>query len=305
MDFTAGIITYNRPQYVKRLLRSLDGQTVTPDEIVIVDDSDNRQTQEVISEFSDESDIPVRSFYSQGKTIQGTARNRIIEEAEGDVICFLDDDTVCSDGWLEAIEETYRENPDAAGVGGPALDVNEDLELLHDIERNEESQCTVNRYGEIEDRSDVWVPPRTVEVDLFRGANMSFRKDILEQIGGFDPGYGGNGWREETDVMAALRERGGKLLYNPEARVNHIQADSGGARMYGKEFWYWGARNHTRFLKKHFSERLYLSLLMTMFSTKGDLPPVWKLPLKAIQGDYQVLQVFRGYIEGYRQKVKT
>ncbi|MFB6145276.1 MAG: glycosyltransferase family 2 protein, partial [Candidatus Nanohaloarchaea archaeon] len=133
----------------------------------------------------------------------------------------------------------------------------------------------------------------------------SFRKDLLEQIGGFDPGYGGNGWREETDVMAALRERGGKLLYNPDAKVHHIQADSGGARMYGKEFWYWGARNHIRFLKKHFSERLHLSLLMTMFSTKGDLPPVWKLPLKAIQGDYQVLQVFRAYIEGYRQKVKT
>ncbi|MFB6199898.1 MAG: glycosyltransferase family 2 protein, partial [Candidatus Nanohaloarchaea archaeon] len=264
-----------------------------------------RQTQEVISEFSDESDIPVQNFYNQGKTIQGTARNRIIEKAEGDVICFLDDDTVCSDDWLEAIEETYQENPEAAGVGGPALDVNEDLELLHDIERNEESQCTISRYGEIADRSDVWVPPETVEVDIFRGANMSFRKDLLEKIGGFDPGYGGNGYREETDVMVRVSREGGKLLYNPDAKVYHIQADSGGARMYGKELYYWKGRNHIRFLKKNAQGSYLISLLMTLFSPGGYLPPLWKIPLLFLNGNREITWLLRGYLDGYMNGVKT
>src|SRR5205823_6496409 len=72
------------------------------------------------------------------------------------------------------------------------------------------------------------VPTRTADVRNLIGANMSFRRDALERVGGFRPGLGRVGRRpvgcEETELCIRTRQTipGSRLVFEPAARVRHV-----------------------------------------------------------------------------------
>lgn len=302
MNITVGIITYHRPGRVDALLDSLHEQDRHPDELIVYDESEDDRTADVVASHRDrfeEDGVDLSYTHAAGKTIQGEARNAVIDTATADILCFLDDDTVATPGWMEGIEDAYTEFPAAAAVGGPALTVDEDRNVIPDILRTPENQNTFNRYGEVHDASDRWVPPHPVETHKFRGANMSFRVDALEEIGGFDPGYRGNAYREEDDVMARLWNRGDTLIYSPDATVYHFRSPSGGARSGHKRAnAYWQGRNLVRFVRKNFPEHYHRALLRLVFHTDGYPPPLWKDAAgMVVNRDFSRLWKFKGYMD--------
>jgi len=136
------------------------------------------------------------------------ARNSGIGVASGGVVAFLDDDAVASPDWLAELTAPY-EDPLVAGVGGS-------IEPAWDGERP----------GWLPPEFD-WVvgctyrgmPTQPAEVRNLIGCNMSFRKELLEALGGFRLGL----YCDETDLCIRLRRRwpAAKLVYRPEARVDH------------------------------------------------------------------------------------
>jgi GT2 family glycosyltransferase len=219
--------------------------------------------------------------------------------AENKIISFIDDDIHLPDNYFTVMRKAYEEYPEAAGIGGPAITTDRSLEKLVEILETDEIQNKFNKYGEVRDESDRWVPSKPLEVDTFRGANMSFRKEKLEEIGGFDPGYKGTGFREEQDVMVRLRKKGEKLIYHPELKLHHIRADTGGTRDANVETEYWKGRNMIKFVKKNFPETYHLFLIKMLFKTKdGDIPSIWKDMAGAlIYRRPQRIHKWRGYID--------
>lgn len=73
------------------------------------------------------------------------------------------------------------------------------------------------------------LPETIAAVRNLIGCNMSFRRDVLELIGGFQTGVGRIGkysaGREDDETELCIRSsqviKGGILLYDPEARVRH------------------------------------------------------------------------------------
>lgn len=63
-----------------------------------------------------------------------------------------------------------------------------------------------------------------------RGCNMSFRREALEAVGGFDESYTRSAFREDTDISFRLRRRRFALWFAPEAWLYHLSADAGGTR---------------------------------------------------------------------------
>src|SRR5262249_46407512 len=95
-------------------------------------------------------------------------------------------------------------------------------------------------------------------VDLLPGGNMSFRREWVEAVGGFDPGYVGTNHREDPDFCLRVGRRGGCFRYPPAAHVPHLDS----RRPLGElkpwhEFWlrYSFARNDAYFVIKHFGRR--------------------------------------------------
>ena len=91
---TVVIPTYNRPEYLEEALRSLEQQTLLPDEVVVVDDGSDPPPQP-------SSTIPLR-LISQANRGPAAAINRGVAEAAGDVVFLLADDDLFHPQRIEA-----------------------------------------------------------------------------------------------------------------------------------------------------------------------------------------------------------
>jgi len=67
-------------------------------------------------------------------------------------------------------------------------------------------------------------------IQTVKGGNMSFRRELLERIGGFDERFGYPSIYEETDVSLKVRRLGYNICFLPDAEVVHLSAPVGGQR---------------------------------------------------------------------------
>ena len=192
-------------------VRSALTQAPEPREVIVVSDHNPRLLERVRRELPDAVAVPNH----EQKGLSG-ARNTGVAVACGDVIAFLDDDAEASPGWLARLLAAYGD-PRVAGVGGAV-----------------EPRWPVRRPSSFPLEFD-WVvgcsyrgmPSEPAVVRNVIGANMSFRHDVFESVGGFRTDIGRVGKRpvgcEETELCIRLRQRrpDAVVLFEPRARVAH------------------------------------------------------------------------------------
>jgi glycosyltransferase involved in cell wall biosynthesis len=86
------IATYKRPHLITRALDSIAAQTLTPDEIIVVDDFSGDNTGDVVEAWSTNNDIAVVFIQAPENRGVGAARNMAMRQAKGEYIGFLDSD---------------------------------------------------------------------------------------------------------------------------------------------------------------------------------------------------------------------
>lgn len=87
--------SHNSEASIERCVRSVERQTCTPMEHIVVDDGSDDRTVEILSELARE--IPHLTVIRQPNRGAGPARNAGVEAARGRYVAFLDSD----DAWLE------------------------------------------------------------------------------------------------------------------------------------------------------------------------------------------------------------
>src|SRR5437899_6598070 len=114
--------TRNRPADVAKLLRSIGEQTRPPDQLVVVDQSPGGETHALARE-SLGAALFERCTYVHSSSIAGVsaARNAGIDVSTGDVVVFLDDDTVLVPDCIAQMEAAFVAEPSYAGIGGVEL----------------------------------------------------------------------------------------------------------------------------------------------------------------------------------------
>ncbi len=92
-----------REQYLKKCISSITEQTLKNIEIIIIDDGSGRETFEAV-EAAAGTDDRIRTFHKENGGVS-SARNKGLDAAEGEYICFMD-----SDDWMdkECLETAYR-----------------------------------------------------------------------------------------------------------------------------------------------------------------------------------------------------
>jgi len=85
------IPTYNRVSFLERALRSVHRQTLSCDEIIVIDDGSVDNTRDSVTRFSKQCKIPLRYIYQDNQG-PAAARNRGIREAGFSFLAFLDSD---------------------------------------------------------------------------------------------------------------------------------------------------------------------------------------------------------------------
>lgn len=196
-------------------VESVRRQTLTASEIIIVVDHNPQLLKQVKDHMPDV--IVVENTGVRG--LSG-ARNTGTAVAKGNIVVFLDDDAIATSNWLMFLNEGF-EDQQVLGVGGPVMPI-----WL--------------------DRKPVWLPEEFYWVvgctyrgmpqssQLIRnpiGANMSFRREVFNLIGGFRSEIGRVGTRplgcEETELCIRARQHWPKsgFLYQPQASVFHRVSD--------------------------------------------------------------------------------
>ncbi len=121
LKISAVVPTYNEEENIKRCLTSLRKQRI--EEIIVVDGGSRDKTVEIARSFAD------KVISSRELNTVARARMEGIRQATGDVIAFVDADTVVSRTWREGIEESFSDK-DVVAATGPAYPLEEPRFLI-------------------------------------------------------------------------------------------------------------------------------------------------------------------------------
>lgn len=243
------ICTYNRHDSLKDALDHLLKLCANQQnyEIIIVDNNSKDNTKELVILYTKKFNGKLKYFFEPKKGMP-YARNAGINEAKGEIVVFIDDDSLVQERWLENLIKPYIDNPKIGAVGGRVIDKTEIK-----YQTNEQKVGALSREGKQICNFGLDTK-QIIEVDWITGCNMSFRREALLKTGGFDPGYTGTGSFEEVDMSTRIRKFGYIILFNPEAAVIHTLAPRiGGIQREGhlRAVFYFH-RNFSYFLIKNF-----------------------------------------------------
>ena len=204
-QFSIVIPTYNNDSQLMQCLESLASQNVDERcfEVIIVNDGGNDSLIEKIS--SKQNKTSIWYFYQINKG-PAAARNLGVREAKGNIILFLDDDSLPRKDWLQATINAWRKNPDYDGIGGYTASSKSDSILYR-----------VNK--------DIfnWYLDKNVDEDhcsFLSTHNAGYKKATLERVGIFDERFK-NASGEDRDLSIKIVKNGGKLRLDKSIYVYH------------------------------------------------------------------------------------
>lgn len=209
------IITRNRPFLLRHCIERILSQPYAHKEIIVVDSSSNEKSEAVVAQFPEV--MCVRLHGQRNNMPQ--ARNKGIAVSSGDILAFLDDDSMVQPGWLAALVKAYGDET-IGSVGGRIIEMPEP----YCDEVSGSPRLFVKPSGRVLGRDWGLYSTEEVEVDHLRGNNMSFRRKALEQVGGFDASYTLTNLREETDLCIRVKKAGWRIMFVPAMAVVHFSS---------------------------------------------------------------------------------
>ncbi|SFZ92926.1 Glycosyltransferase, GT2 family [Flaviramulus basaltis] len=255
--FTLIICTYMRSKPLIKLLQSVKKQTIYPNEILIIDGSNNNETEAILNE----SFFKNLKYFKVDEINTGLTKQRnygiSLVQNTTDIICFLDDDTVLNTDYFEQLLNTYNIYPKALGVGG-YIENETGFEFVGDAyqpktdefyfdgwKRKDSKRFILRKKFGLDSRcppgflplfsharSVSFLPPsnKVYEVELLMGGVSSFRKEVFKNHK-FSTFFEGYGLYEDADFSLRVAKTG-KLYLNTKAKVSHYHEESGRPNKY-------------------------------------------------------------------------
>jgi glycosyltransferase involved in cell wall biosynthesis len=128
--FSVIVLTFNRNDYLRDVLASLTKQTRTPDEVIVVDNGINHDTESVVLSF--QAALPIKYVQERRRGIP-FARNTGVRSCSGELIAFIDDDCAASPDWLKNLEKHFLRDPNIGAVGGDVIGDRSDGTIIADF----------------------------------------------------------------------------------------------------------------------------------------------------------------------------
>lgn len=215
---TLVIPTFNRAALLAEALKSVarsDVAVPSSIEVIVVDNNSSDSTRETVAGVVADGFPFALRYVFEAKQGLSYARNCGLKEGHGRLISFMDDDQRLDKRFFANIEHEMRAT-DADCIGGPVFYHNADdlpdwlPELLEHV-------------GQFDGGPEV----KLLEPGdrMLIGGNMTFRRAILQSIGGYNVSLGRRGnsllASEEVELQERLLEAGKRIVYTPNLVQYH------------------------------------------------------------------------------------
>ena len=221
-NYSIVIPVLNGEHVLPKQFKALAAQTYSkPFEILVADNRSTDRTKEVVEEFA--ASMP-HLRYIKAHDVKGPAhaRNVAVRAARAPFILFCDCDDEVRPDWLEKLDAAVRAG--APAVGG---------QIIRWLPGRDEPVGTSGLDVELD------FLPKAIT------ANCGVRKDIIEEIGGFDEAFL---LGDDTDLFWRVQLAGHELVYVPDALVDYAERD--GERAMFRQRWTYGV-SHVDLYRKH------------------------------------------------------
>jgi GT2 family glycosyltransferase len=196
------VCSCNGARWIRNCLAALAELDYPDFEVIVIDDGSTDPTSAIAGEY----DVTLIRTPNLGLS---SARNTGLRAATGEIVAYTDDDAFPGRHWLKYLAWTFLTS-DHVGAGGPNLAPREDGLVANAVSKAPGGPIHVLLSDE--------------EAEHIPGCNMAFRKQAVEEIGGFDEQFRIAG--DDVDLCWRLREAGGTIGFSPAAVVWHHRRTS-------------------------------------------------------------------------------
>ena len=199
MTVSVIVPAYNAQATIGQTLKALTKQNYSDNfEIIVVDDGSCDQTAQIIRSY------PNIRYLHQINAGPAAARNHGAKEARGQVLAFTDSDCIPHKDWLTRLMSGFVKKDVAVVMGSYGI-------------ANSSNLLAYCVYKEIIFRHEKLLPnfPK-----VFGSYNFCIRKDIFDQVGGFDISYR-QASGEDNDLSYKIISSGWRIYFERKALVDH------------------------------------------------------------------------------------
>jgi len=225
VDLSVILPTYRREHILVNVLRQLLEQSPMPLEIIVIDQTDKHdfKTKDLLDTLIKEGRI---KYIYQEEKHANIARNRGIIESKGEIILILNDDIIIPKDLVGKHFDNFKD-PSIVAVSGAVL---ENVTELTD-------KFPPSYYR----KYTGWIHfplnySKRVETINLNSCNLSIRRDIAIEVGGFDENFYRT-YFDDTDLSLRMHKlclrRGLKTIHDPGVCIMHLKEPTGGLRPSG------------------------------------------------------------------------
>lgn len=249
LRFSIIIVSWNALHHLKTFLPSVVASAHENFEIILADNAS-----------SDDSKAWVREQYPDVKIVTFDhnygycgGNNRAVPYATGDILLFLNNDVKVEPDWLTPLSQLFADNPDIAAAQPKMLSYKnpETFEYAGAaggfLDKYGYPFCRGRLFDTLENDDGQYDKPS--EIFWASGAALAIRKDVFQELGGFDEDFEFH--MEEIDLCWRLWNRGYKIAYCPQSVVYHL--GGGSLPMDSPRKVYYNYRNSLRMLWKNYT----------------------------------------------------
>ena len=212
MKISAVIITYNRPDALDLVIKSILNQSLIPDEVIIADDGSDHDTSELLETYRNKTPFRLEHVWQEDLGYRIAAiRNKAVMKSKGDYLIFSDGDLIFHPDFFKDFRSVATGN--TVHIGSRVLLSGEATwQLL------EKKACFLNYSGFSREVASnrmnairiPWINsllPPVKNPGKMRGGLLGVWKSDLVAVNGWDESYSGWGF-EDTDLVVRLYYRG-------------------------------------------------------------------------------------------------
>ncbi len=226
MDCSTIIVSYNTFSFTRDAVASvLETAAELDHEVIVVDNNSPDRSADRLREAFPESTHPnVHILFNPDNAGFSRANNQGAAIARGDVLFFLNPDTLVHGTALADLCTFLREHPEAGAVGPHVM--NEDGTDQASVASFTTPFRLVRHYLPFlalfasQLRRDDHHPTATQPVDIVKGCALAMRRDVFDRVGGWDESY--FMYSEERELCFATRRAGYTNYFVHHAHITHF-----------------------------------------------------------------------------------